>query len=294
MKSPSCVLFCCADGSESPAATVPFFMKPEVSQEEKKRKPTRPQAVVINRRRNIAAGAAITGARVRDASTGAAAVGHRRSFSGRIGSSIARRLGLHSRSVSRENQVAPAPSHGHTPTKVSCWHFSWRLLACSLCVRYSLAPPSSSGVAASQLVQVVNFDETLKCLAAGVFKLKVALNHPPPAGSLHAWWVYARSSGLIACSLASLWLVVTAPALALCTGWSGTRPPCCRPRSVAEWLGVLCRTGSGLWVCTSHKVCGGGICSRVMLKGGGGAGPFCPAACFACLATTHHPAILDR
>jgi hypothetical protein len=39
----------------------------------------------------------------------------------------------------------------------------------------------------AQLVQVVNFDETLKCLAAGVYKLQVALNHPPPAGSLHAW-----------------------------------------------------------------------------------------------------------
>ena len=39
----------------------------------------------------------------------------------------------------------------------------------------------------AQLVRVVNFDETLKCLAAGVYKLQVALNHPPPAGSLHAW-----------------------------------------------------------------------------------------------------------
>ena len=124
LKLPACVLFCCADGSESPAATVPFLMKPEVSQEEKKTKPTRPQAVVINRRRKIAAGAAITGAGARDESNGAAAVGLRRSFSGRIGSSIARRLGLHSRSVSRENQVAPAPSHGHNPTKVSCAHSS--------------------------------------------------------------------------------------------------------------------------------------------------------------------------
>jgi hypothetical protein len=38
-----------------------------------------------------------------------------------------------------------------------------------------------------QVVQVVNFQETLKCLARGVFKLKVALDHPTPVGSLHAW-----------------------------------------------------------------------------------------------------------
>jgi hypothetical protein len=34
----------------------------------------------------------------------------------------------------------------------------------------------------------VNFDETIKCLASGVFKLKVNLEHPAPVGSLHAWY----------------------------------------------------------------------------------------------------------
>ena len=37
-------------------------------------------------------------------------------------------------------------------------------------------------------MQAISFDETLKCLASEVFKLKVNLDHPPAVGSLHCWY----------------------------------------------------------------------------------------------------------
>ena len=48
----------------------------------------------------------------------------------------------------------------------------------------------------------MSFDETIKCLASGVFNLKVNLEHPTPVGSLHCWYtasiLQATFRGLLA------------------------------------------------------------------------------------------------
>lgn len=79
---------------------------------------------------------------------------------------------------------------------------------------------------------MVNFDETIKCLAAGVFKLNVALNHPPPAGSLHAWCVFCTCAPLVP-SLLLLLLTIPHPPLFgtpwdMLASFAGTPRRCCR------------------------------------------------------------------
>jgi hypothetical protein len=98
-----------------------------------------------------------------------------------------------STSGSRNIQVAPAPPAVVKVTVVAdpfvvCMTLGSSGAVCAVCACvFAWHLVRSRRWYQRQLVQVVNFDETLKCLAAGLFKHCVALDHPPPAGSLHAW-----------------------------------------------------------------------------------------------------------
>lgn len=43
----------------------------------------------------------------------------------------------------------------------------------------------------------VSFDETVKCMGANVFKLKVHLGHPTPLTSLHSWYCASLLSAML-------------------------------------------------------------------------------------------------